>query len=95
MANVLHLHGKMPCQGHECAPRPPRRITEAEFKAAGINPRQGDEAQGVCPDSGLDLQHCIAGPCDCFLDSGKVSDFVDSCQRELIRQAKIRRGNAS
>ncbi len=91
MANPLHLHDGSLCRENDCAPRTSKRITKAEFEAAGINPRQGDEAQGVCPDSGMDLQKCIAGPCDCFLDSAKVSEFVDSCQRELIRQAKSRR----
>jgi hypothetical protein len=95
VANQLHLHASGPCRDNKCAPRPPQRITEAEFKAAGINPRQGDEAQGVCPDSGLDFPECFVGPCDCFLSLGEVSNFVDACQRELIRQHKARRDQAS
>ncbi len=91
MANVLHLHGDEPCRGTKCAPRTPRRITKEEFESAGINPRQGDEAQGVCPDSGMDLYQCVVGPCDCFMETAMISNYIDSCQRELIRQSKSKK----
>ncbi len=96
VANRLHMHGALLCNVYECAKDKPEATPE-DFARAGISQRAGDEARGICPDSGLAFQECFDGPCDCFLPTASttISSYVDSCQREVIRQSKINKGKAS
>jgi hypothetical protein len=86
----LHRHGDHLCNTFECGKNKPP-LTAKDFEEVGISVRSGLEAQGICPDSGLEFVECVSetGPCDCFLAQVRVTEFVHSCQREIIRQSKI------